>query len=41
MCAHVPYFIILCLMPDYFTCQGESAAIHKWVNLLKGKGYIG
>ena len=27
-----PYFIILlCLMPDDFTCQGESAATH-WVN---------
>ena len=29
----VPYFIILlCLMPDNFTCQGESAAT-QWVNL--------
>ena len=27
----VPYFIILlCLMPDDFTCQGESAAI-QWI----------
>jgi hypothetical protein len=27
----VPYFIILlCLMPDDFTCQGESAAT-QWV----------
>jgi hypothetical protein len=30
---NAPYFIILlCLMPDDFTCQGESAAT-QWVNL--------
>jgi hypothetical protein len=29
---NAPYFIILlCLTPDYFTHQGESAAI-QWVN---------
>ena len=28
----VPYFIILlCLMPEDFTCQGENAAT-QWVN---------
>jgi hypothetical protein len=33
LCPNAPYFIILlCLMPDDFTCQGESAAT-QWVNL--------
>ena len=27
---HVYFIILLCLMPDNFTCQGESAAAH-WV----------
>jgi hypothetical protein len=28
-----PYFsIVLCLMPDDFTCQVESAASTQWVN---------
>ena len=32
MCPDAPYFsILLCLMPDDFTCQGESAAT-QWVN---------
>jgi hypothetical protein len=26
MCPDAPYVILLCLMPDDFTCQGESAA---------------
>jgi hypothetical protein len=31
MCPDTPYFIILlCLMTDNFTCQGESAAT-QWV----------
>jgi hypothetical protein len=35
-CPDEPYFIILlCLMPDKFTCQGESAAT-QWVNPLSG-----
>jgi hypothetical protein len=34
MCLDVPYFIILlCLMPDDFTCEGESAAT-QWVKTL-------
>jgi hypothetical protein len=38
MCPDVPYFIILlCLMPDDFTCQGESAA-SQWVTLLGALG---
>jgi hypothetical protein len=33
MCPDAPYFIILlCLMPDNFTRQGESAAT-QWVNI--------
>jgi hypothetical protein len=32
---NAPYFVILlCLMPNDFTCQGESAAT-QWVNLQK------
>lgn len=29
----VPYFILLCLMPDHFTNQGDSTGV-QWVNLL-------
>jgi hypothetical protein len=33
MCPDAHYFIVLLrLMPDNFTCQGESAATH-WVNI--------
>jgi hypothetical protein len=35
MCRDVPYFIVLiCLTPDYFTCQEESAA-SQWVKFHK------
>jgi hypothetical protein len=37
---YAPYFVILlCLMPDNFTHQGESAAT-QWVNLLLDPVYL-